>query len=170
MEWKNKYPAIKDFLVGFSPNRQLQVCNNPEECFFGNSPTLASINVIYEKGTAEIWLSAEIQEACLFMGMREIPDINQIEKLVKIIVVQYGYLKIDELQLFFFYFCAARYRHFYNYFDPSIIILSLRDFLRDRSRAYEEHERRERECEHEEWKKNAITYEEYQKLKNENQL
>lgn len=76
------------------------------------------------------------------MGVREMPDINQIEKLVKIIVVQYGYLKVDELQLFFFYFCAAKYRHFYNYFDPSIIILSLRDFLNDRSRAYEEHERR----------------------------
>lgn len=104
------------------------------------------------------------------MGVREMPDINQIEKLVKIIVVQYGYLKVDELQLFFFYFCAARYRHFYKYFDPSIIILSLRDFLRDRSRAYEEHERREREREQEEWKKDAITYEEYQKLKRENQL
>ena len=167
MAWKNKYPAIKDFLVGFSPNRQLQVCNNPEECFFGNSPTLASINIIYEKGTAEIWLSAEIQEACLFMGVREMPDINQIEKLVKIIVVQYGYLKVDELQLFFFYFCAAKYRHFYNYFDPSIIILSLRDFLSDRSRAYEKREQRERDREHEEWKKNAITYEEYQRRKKE---
>ena len=114
-----------------------------------------------------MWLSAEVQEACLYMGIKEMPDINQTEKLVKIITLQYGYLKVDELQLFFFNFCSAKYRHFYGTFDPSIIILSLRDFLNDRSRAYEEREQRERERQSEEWKKNAITYEEYQRRKKE---
>ena len=108
-----------------------------------------------------MWLSAEVQEACLFMGIKEMPDINQTEKLVKIISLQYGYLKVDELQLFFFNFCSAKYRHFYNTFDPSIIILSLRDFLCDRNRAYDKREQREREREREEWKKNAMTHDEY---------
>ena len=104
------------------------------------------------------------------MGIKEMPDINQTEKLVKIIAMQYGYLKVDELQLFFFNFCSAKYRHFYNTFDPSIIILSLRDFLCDRNRAYDKREQREREREREEWKKNAITYEEYQRRKKEKEL
>ena len=167
MEVKNKYPTGKDFLIAINPARQLQVGNNPGECYFGNSPTLASLNKLYGKGTAEVWLSTEVQDACLFMGVKEMPDINQTEKLVKIIVIQYGYLKVDELQLFFFYFCSAKYRHFFSTFDPSIIILSLQDFLRDRSRAYDEREQRERDRQYEEWKKNAITYEEYQRRKKE---
>ena len=170
MKIKNKYPTVKEFLVAINPDRQLQICNNPEDCYFGNSPTLSSLNKLYGQGTAEVWLSAEVQEACLFMGIKEMPDINQTEKLVKIISLQYGYLKVDELQLFFFNFCSAKYRHFYNTFDPSIIILSLRDFLCDRNRAYDKREQREREREREEWKKNAITYEEYQRRKKEKEL
>ena len=165
MKIKNKYPTVKEFLVAINPDRQLQICNDPEDCYFGNSPTLISLNKLYGQGAAEVWLAAEVQEACLFMGIKEMPDINQTEKLVKIIALQYGYLKVDELQLFFFNFCSAKYRHFYSTFDPSIIILSLRDFLSDRSRAYEKREQRERDREREEWKKNAITYEEYQRRK-----
>ena len=102
-----------------------------------------------------------------YIGLKEQPDNWQVEKLVRIIVANYGYLKVDELQLFFFNFCSARYRHFYNTFDPSIILLSLRDFLRDRNRAYEEREQREREREREEWRRNAISREEYLKRKEE---
>ena len=104
------------------------------------------------------------------MGIKEMPDFNQTEKLVKIIAQQYGYLKVDELQLFLFNFCSAKYRHFYNTFDPSIIILSLRDFLNDRNRAYDEREQRERERQYVEWKKNAITYEEYRRREKEKRV
>ena len=161
---KDRFPTIEDFMVAVNPDRQLKICEQPETCYFGNSPTLASLNVIYGRGAAEAWLLPEVQEACLFMGIKEMPDNYQAAKLVRVIVQQYGYLNVDEVQLFFFYFCSARYRHFYNTFDPSIIILS----LRDRGHAYEEREQREREREREEWKKNAITHEEYLRRK-ENQ-
>ena len=152
-------------MVAVNPDRQLKICEQPETCYFGNSPTLASLNVIYGRGTAEAWLVPEITDTCLFFGLKEQPDSYQLEKLARIIVANFGCLNVDEVQLFFFYFCSARYRHFYNTFDPSIIILSLRDFLRDRHRAYEEREQREREREREEWKKNAITHEEYLRRK-----
>ncbi|MBP5392305.1 MAG: hypothetical protein J6Y59_00630 [Bacteroidaceae bacterium] len=158
---KDRFPSIAEFMVAVNPDRQLQISEHPEECYFGQSPTLASLDIIYGRGAAEAWLLPEVQDACLFMGIREMPDNYQAAKLVKIIAQQYGYLKVDEVQLFFFYFCSARYRHFYNTFDPSVIILSLRDFLHDRNRACEEREQREREREHEEWKKNAITHDEY---------
>ena len=145
-------------MVAVNPDRQLQISEHPEECYFGQSPTLASLNVIYGRGAAEAWLLPEVQEVCLFMGIKEMPDNYQATKLVKIIVQQFGYLKVDEVQLFFFNFCSSRYRHFYNTFDPSVIILSLHDFLHDRNRAYEE---REREREREEWKKHAMTHDEY---------
>ena len=148
-------------MVAANPDRQLQISEHPEECYFGQSPTLASLNVIYGRGAAEAWLLPEVQEVCLFMGIKEMPDNYQATKLVKIIVQQFGYLKVDEVQLFFFNFCSSRYRHFYNTFDPSVIILSLHDFLHDRNRAYEEREEREREREREEWKKHAMTHDEY---------
>lgn len=129
---------------------------------------MATLTSCYGRGAAEAWLVPEIIDACLFFGLKEQPDTYQLEKLARIIVTNFGYLNVDEVQLFFFYFCSARYRHFYNTFDPSIIILSLRDFLRDRGHAYEEREQREREREREEWKKNAITHEEYLRRK-ENQ-
>lgn len=154
--------------MAVNPDRQLQISGHPEECYFGHSPTLASLNVIYGHGAAEAWLLPEVQDACLFMGLKEMPDNYQAAKLVKIIVQQFGYLKVDEVQLFFFNFCSARYRHFYNTFDPSIIIFSLHDFLRDRNHAYEEREKREREREREEWKKNAITHDEYLALVKKN--
>ena len=165
---QKNYPSINEFLVAYSPDRQTEICYAPEACYFGDSPTLATLTSCYGRGAAEAWLVPEIIDACLFFGLKEQPDTYQLEKLARIIVTNFGYLNVDEVQLFFFYFCSARYRHFYNTFDPSIIILSLRDFLRDRSRAYEEREQREREREREEWKKNAITHEEYLRLK-ENQ-
>ena len=162
---QKNYPSINEFLVAYSPDRQTEICYAPKACYFGDSPTLAMLTSCYGRGAAEAWLVPEITDACLFFGLKELPDSYQLEKLARIIVTNFGYLNVDEVQLFFFYFCSARYRHFYNTFDPSIIILSLRDFLRDRNRAYEEREQREREREREEWKKNAITHEEYLRRK-----
>jgi len=167
---QKNYPSINEFLVAYSPDRQTEICYAPEACYFGDSPTLAMLTSCYGRGAAEAWLVPEIIDACLFFGLKEQPDTYQLEKLARIIVTNFGYLNVDEVQLFFFYFCSARYRHFYNTFDPSIIILSLRDFLRDRGHAYEEREQREREREREEWKKNAITHEEYLRRKESSSL
>ena len=152
-------------MVAHNPDRQLEICHKPERYFFGNSPSLAMVNTCYGKGAAEGWLVPEIVDACQFCGLKEQPDNYQLEKLVRIIATNYDYLTVDETQLFFFRFCSSNYLHFYNTFDPFIIIRNLQMFLRERYRAYEEFEEREKEREREMWKKNAITYEEYLSLK-----
>ena len=78
------------------------------------------------------------------------------------------WLKIDELLLFFFRFKSAHYLHFYSYFDPHVILGSLKMFINERARAYEHKEQEEREKEAENRKRNAITYEEYLRMKDEN--
>ena len=166
MELKGKHANIKDFIMTYTPERQTEICKNPENCYFGDSPTLGMLNNCYGNGAAEAWLVPEIVESCQFFGLREQPDNFQLEKLVRIIVANYGYLKVDELQLFFFYFCSSRYYHFYNTFDPSIILQSIQEFLRERAHAYDEQEKRERDQERDQWRKNAVTYEEYLKIKN----
>jgi hypothetical protein len=149
-----------------TPDRQLEVCQRPEECYFGNLPSLAMLNSCYGSGSAEAWLLPEIVEACMFCGLKVQPEEWQLLKLVRIIVALFGFLKVDEIQLFFFRFCSGRYMRFHNSFDPSVIIRSLRVFLNERNRAHEEKEMREHERELEERQKNAVTYEEYLRLYN----
>ena len=156
MDLKMQYPTIRDFMVAHNPERQLEICQFPEKCFFGNSPSLAMLNECYGKGAAEGWLVPEIVDACLFCGLTEQPGISQLEKLVRIIVTSFGYLTVDEMQLFFFRFCSSSYLHFFNTFDPFIIIRSLRFFLRERDYVYHERDERLKDYKIEIMRKNAF--------------
>lgn len=157
MAVKKAYPTAPDFILTINPSRQLQICTDPEKCLFGKSPKLESLNTIYGQGTAEAWLVPEVVDACQFCGLKEMPDNYQLEKLVTIIAEKYKYLTIDQLQLFFYWFCSAKYLHFYNSFDPFVIIRSLELFIKDINDAIykrEEREKKEREeREHQEWLK-----------------
>ena len=88
--------------------------------------------------------------------------------LATIIANDYHWLKIDELLLFFFRFKSAHYLHFYSYFDPHVILGSLKMFINERARVHERKEQEEREKEAENSRRNAITYEEYLRMKEEN--
>ena len=157
MTVKKMYPTAPDFIMAINPSRQLQICTDPEKCLFGNSPKLESLNTIYGQGTAEAWLVPEVVDACQFCGLKEMPDNYQLEKLVTIIADKYHYLTIDQLQLFFYWFCSAKYLHFYNSFDPFVIIRSLELFIKDQNDAIYKRDKREkeerREREHQEWLK-----------------
>ena len=43
---KDRFPTIAEFMVAVNPDRQLQISEHPEDCYFGKSPTLASLNVM----------------------------------------------------------------------------------------------------------------------------
>ena len=144
MAVKKAYPTAPDFILAINPSRQLQICTDPEKCLFGKSPKLESLNTIYGQGTAEAWLVPEVVDACQFCGLKEMPDNYQLEKLVTIIAEKYKYLTIDQLQLFFYWFCSAKYLHFYNSFDPFVIIRSLELFIKDINDAIYKREEREK--------------------------
>lgn len=90
---------------------------------------------------------------------------DQIRELAIIINHNYYWLKVDELLLFFFHFKSKKYKCFYSYFDPMVILDSLNIFLAERSRAYERREHEEREKQAELDRRNAISYEEYLRRK-----
>lgn len=165
-----RYPTLREFLQANNPDCQLKVCDNVDECFFGDSPSLALLNTTYGTTAAAAWLVPEITEASVFCGLKENPNQAQLDKLARIIVTNYWYLTVDELLLFFFHFCSARYRHFYSYFAPSVIIHSLQDFLLERSRAYNDREQKMQELKREQSRKEAITYEEYIRMKESGEL
>ena len=143
MAVKKMYPTAHDFILAINPSRQLQICTDSEKCLFGNSPKLESLNTIYGQGTAEAWLVPEVVDACQFCGLKEQPDNYQLEKLVTIIADKYHYLTIDQIQLFFYWFCSAKYQHFYNSFDPFVIMQSLETFKKDINDAIYKREKRE---------------------------
>ena len=88
--------------------------------------------------------------------------------LATIIANDYHWLKIDELLLFFFRFKSAHYLRFYSYFDPHVILGSLKMFINERCRAYEHMEQKLREKEAEKARGKAVTYKEYLHMKAEN--
>lgn len=81
--------------------------------------------------------------------------------------MEYHYLKITELMLFFYYFKTGRYGKFYGAVDPLVITCSLRDFIVERGVAISRHEQEQREHREAESRKNAITYEQYLQMKKE---
>jgi len=98
--------------------------------------------------------------------------LEQTEEAARVIIAQYGFLKVTEIMLFLHHIKAGRYGHFYGTVDPQRITDALREFLEWR---YNEISRIEKQREQERWareleerKKTAITYDEYIALKNGN--
>lgn len=160
-ELRRLYPTIKDFMLANSPDCQMEVCNNPDKCHFGSSPTLSQLNACYGETAAEAWLVPQLYELGDFEGLKGQADRHQLAKTAKIIATEFYYLKTDELLLFFYRFSAGRYGQFYSYFTPSVIIRGLRDFLKERAMAFEQYEQAVRERTWQEAKRKAVTYEEY---------
>ena len=160
-ELRRLYPTIKDFMLANSPDRQMEVCNNPDKCHLGSSPTLSQLNACYGETAAEAWLVPQLYELGDFEGLKGQADRHQLAKTAKIITTEFYYLKTDELMLFFYRFSAGRYGQFYSYFTPSVIMRGLRDFLKERAKAFEQYEQVVRERAWQEAKRLAVTYEEY---------
>lgn len=158
---KRIYPTVKDFMLANSPDRQTEVCADPDGCHFGGSPTLSQLNACYGGTAAEAWLVPQLYELGNFEGLKGQADRHQLAKTAKIIATEFHYLKTDELLLFFYRFCTGRYGQFYSYFTPSVIIRGLRYFLDERARVFNRREQELREQAWEEARRNAVTYEEY---------
>ena len=164
------YGTCESFLLANTPDRQLDICNDLNLCYFGDSPTLSIVRLAYGTNIPEAWLVPQLLDASLFCGLKQDIDKSQMRTLATIIANDYHWLKIDELLLFFFRFKSAHYLHFYSYFDPHVILGSLKMFINERARAHERKEQEERDKEAENSRRNAITYEEYLRMKELNVL
>ena len=78
--------------------------------------------------------------------------------------MEFGYLKISELMLFFHWFKSGKFGRFYGSVDPLVITTSLRDFMKERVRVIEKYEQEQREKAEEESRKRKISWEEYCKI------
>ncbi len=164
MQLVTKYGDRTNFLKMCSPNVQTAFAAHPDACFFGNYPTLSEINAAYGVQMASQWLIPQLYDLTQYSNTFNMEG-HQVQSLASIIALEYRWLKITELMLFFYRFKTGRYGRFYGSVDPMVIMTALREFVRDRGEAYEAHEREESARMLEESRKGAVTREEWLRMR-----
>ncbi|MBP3768422.1 MAG: hypothetical protein J6I31_09135 [Prevotella sp.] len=166
----NRTELLVQFCEHYSPDYQREICGNPEECYFGNYPTLSTLRAEYGKNAAMAFIIPQLQNLATYCGSREKLGEKQYTECAFVISTEFHYLKVSEIMLFCHRFKTGRYGRFYGTVDPLIITESLRTFCTERWNAYERHEQAQREQRETESRKNAITYEQYQQMKKEGKI
>lgn len=152
------------FLITYSPDYQLKVCDSPTLCVIGDYPTLTDIKLGYGENVSVAWLVPQLIDLSEYCGCKDKLQGKPLEECAHIISMEFGYLKISELMLFFHWFKSGKFGRFYGSVDPLVITTSLRDFMKERVRVIEKYEQEQREKAEEESRKRKISWEEYCKI------
>lgn len=133
----------------------------------GTAPTLAEVRKDYGVCVVMDWLKIELNDYQNFVGVKEDNKmaLDSVGELCQMIVNRYYYLKLSEFMLFLNKMKYGDYGEVYGTIDPVRILRSLRSFVDDRNTIIDRVEQRRREEENERSRKNAVTYEEYLKMK-----
>lgn len=164
---KEIYGDSDNFLNIFNPDIQVPAANNLDRSYMGIAPTLTTVSNTYGYDILEVWIMAQLENLNDFCGATLKMSIYQMSELAKIIFTDYHFLKVSELLLFFYRFKSGKYGHFYGSIDPQKITVALIEFKKDRIaeikyiEAEKENERIDKI--REEWEKNCVTREEYEK-------
>lgn len=166
LQVRAKFGTAEDFIAKASPQVQAKFAAKPKSAIMGDYPTLRDINEAYGKNFAAEWLTPHLTDLSLMTGAKNITE-YQHKQLAIIIATEYFWLKVTELMIFFHRFKSGLYGKFYGAIDPLTITCALRDFLSDRNYLIGIYEQEEREWREAEERKNAISYEEFLRMKNQ---
>ena len=165
----------KEFLTKYNPDYILCRCKGMTIqdintlCIFADTPTLSELKAWYGANTPIVWLMSQLRSLSEFCGAKEKMQSDIAEKTANIIYANYYYLTASELLLFFFKFSTGKYGKFYGVVDPQTIITALQSFVTyERNPAIERKEMEEHLKQREQEKLQAIKYDEYVRLKNNN--
>lgn len=159
-----KYGEAKDFLVQFNPNYQREICGSVKQCLFGDYPTLGKLKAYGDKFPMT-WLVPQLYNLSEYCGCRDKLKGAALEDCAFTIATEFQYLKVSEVMLFLHRFKAGKYGRFYGSVDPLTITNAMHSFVKERHYAYLQHESEEREKEREQWAKEAVSREEYLRMK-----
>lgn len=134
MDIISEYGEAENFLKTFNPDMQAPYTRNETLCFATDkAPSLARVKHTYGEKTAETWLEVQLRDLSEFSGSKEKMSIRQLEQLSKVIIQNYGYLKVTELMVFFQRFKAGYYGKFYGSVDTMTITTAIREFMEYRA-------------------------------------
>lgn len=159
-----RFGDADSFLTTVTPEAQMPFAEKPVTAVMGDYPTLAEIARAYGRTFPVQWLIPQIVDMSLFTGVRNITKEQQVA-LAQTIVVDYYYLKVTELMLFFFRFKSGKYGHFYGSFDPQVVTVSLREFISERNDIIWQVDQEESERKRKEGMVGCISYEEWKRRK-----
>lgn len=120
------------FLGKFNPDMQVVVAKNEEKAFLSNTPTLGLLKKTYGENMAAMWLIPQIWDLCEYTNSKGKLDERQARQLAEMIAIEYGYMKVSELLLFFYRMKCGRYGKFYGSVDPMAIMMALDEFRKER--------------------------------------
>ena len=129
----NRYGTEANFLALFNPDNQARYCTDLSRVYLGSAPTLGLVAKSYGSNIAEAWLEIQLKDLSDFAGCKDKLDGYGTEKVARVIISQFGYLKVTELMHFFLLFKSGAYGHFYGVIDPIRITEALREFIVDRA-------------------------------------
>ena len=165
---QSKFGNQDSFLQKVNPQTQAAFAVKQQQAVMGNYPTLTDICLAYGKTFSEQWLYPQIADLAMFTGAKNLTK-EQMRGLASVIAVEYRYLKVTELLLFFHRFKTGRYGRFYGSVDPMVITCALREFMKERNSLIDIYEREIHDKEMEQQKLLPVmSHEEYLKeLENE---
>ena len=174
----NNYPDPIDLMVKYNPDLQAKLIRSGksmgEIAQNANIPSLGLLNSTYGDITPIEWLKTQIGSLNDYAENGKGITSEQLTELANLILAEYYYLNMAEICLFVARFKLGYYGEFYGAIGPMKIAKSLRQFLNDRRIDCERWERErdiaEKEAQHKKWAEEAITREEYLKLKQHNLL
>lgn len=149
----------------FNPGVQLSLCQDSSACIFGDYPSLAVMKSAFGFNAPIAWLVPQLYNLSEYCGCRDKLQGAQLEECAGVIATNFYWLKISEMMLFFHRFKSGMYGRFYGSVDPLIIIEALRKFVSERNTEIDKRESEERMRRIEESRKGTMTYQEFLKLK-----
>lgn len=139
---------------------QIVVAKNEEKAFLSNTPSLGLLKKTYGENMAAMWLMPQIWDLCEYTNSKGKLDERQAKQLAEMISIEYGYMKVTELLLFFYRLKCGRYGKFYGAIDPMMVMAALDTFRKERNDYLRANHREDPEP-----PKDTITAEEYFKRK-----
>lgn len=128
----------------FNPSKQFEYASNSlERCFTGVCPSIKRVSVSFGIEVGKNWLIAQLIDLALYTGIKEKPEMKQIESIADTIIFNYGYLKLTEFMVFFQRFKAGKHGVFYGTIDGIVITKAINDFMEYRKTKLAEYERRQ---------------------------
>jgi hypothetical protein len=139
-------------------------------CFRRDSPTFVRIDITYGRGSSANWLYNILQGMFVFLGVTDEKfSKEQVYNLACNIYANYKTLKVVEFLLFVTRFEGGKYGRFYGGDSYALVVTeALNKFMVEREHYYADIERMRNEKRITESKKDAITFEEYKRIKEAN--
>lgn len=126
------YGGRSSFLRKFNPDMQIVVAKNEEKAFLSNTPSLGLLKRTYGKNVVAMWLMPQIWDLCEYTNSKGKLNESQALQLAEMIAIEYGYMKVTEILLFFYRLKCGRYGKFYGSIDPMAIMMALDEFRKER--------------------------------------